>query len=142
MAIDQLSVYVENKQGKLAAIVQKIGDAGINIRAMSIADTKDFGILRLIVSDVSKAKEVLSAENVVNYTEVVAAKMDDKVGALTTILNVLDAKAINIDYMYAFTGTADIGAYVVLRVSDVSAAEEALKQNGIPTLTRQEIAKL
>ena len=88
MAIQQLSVFVENQKGKLLGTVKTLADAGINIRAMSIADTKDFGILRLITSDNQKAMEVLADESIVNTTRVIAAKMEDRAGALYQVLQI------------------------------------------------------
>lgn len=142
MAIKQLSVFVENKQGKLADTVKSISEAGINIRAMSIADTKDFGILRLIVSDNDKAIDMLKDDVIVTVTEVVAVKMNDKVGALSDILTVLSNENINVDYMYAFTVPNNHGAYVVLRVNDVEFAEKALKVNGHETVDAETLADL
>lgn len=139
MAIKQVSVFVENKAGKLADIVKTIGEANINIRALSIADTQEFGILRLIVSDTDKAKEVLSEDSIVSLTDVVAAKMDDKVGALESILLCLADAGIGIEYMYAFTATGNLGAYVVLRVNDNAAAEKALTDKGIAVLSEEEM---
>ena len=94
MALKQLSVYIENKKGKLSDAVKVISDADVNIRAMSIGDTEDFGILRLIVSDYEKAKELLSEATIVNVTDVIAVKMDDKQGALYKILRVLEEAEI------------------------------------------------
>lgn len=139
MAIQQISVFVENKPGMLLKNVQKISEAGINLRALSIADTQDFGILRLIVSDVERTKEVLSADNLVTTTRVVAAKMEDEVGALYTILKALGDQNINIEYMYAFTASEAYGAYVVMRVDDVEQAEAALHASGIATLEDADI---
>ncbi len=133
MAIKQLTVFLENKAGKLSEIVKRISDAEVNIRAMCIADSSDCGILRLIVSDLEKAQLALSGE-IISAIDVLAAKMTDKAGSLSEILTLLDKAGINIDYMYAFTAPA-LGAYVVLRVGDNKAAEEVLKQNGIETLT-------
>lgn len=134
MAIKQLSVFVENKPGKLLEIVKTLADAKINIRAMSIADTKDFGILRLIVSDTDKAKELLSDDCVVTVTPVIAAEMSDKAGSLSSILEDFDCEKINIEYMYAFTASTELGAYVVFRVDDNDAAERVLKSKGISVL--------
>lgn len=134
MAIKQLSVFVENKPGKLLDIVKTLADAQINIRAMSIADTKDFGILRLIVSDAEKAKGILSEDCVVTVTSVIAAEMSDKAGALSTVLTALGNAGINIEYMYAFTASTQLGAYVVIRVNNNDEAEKALRDNGIATL--------
>ena len=87
MAIQQISVFVENKQGKLVETIKTMADNGINIRAMSIADTKDFGILRMITSDNAKTKEVLSDNTVVNTTDVIAVKMADTPGALYKVMD-------------------------------------------------------
>lgn len=134
MAIKQLSVFVENKPGDLFGKVKDLADAKINIRAMSIADTKDFGILRLIVSDTEKAKEVLSEDSIVTVTEVIAAEMSDEAGALAKILSAFGEEGINIEYMYAFTASTELGAYVVLRVDDNATAERVLKANGVSVL--------
>lgn len=142
MAIKQLSVFVENKQGKLVETVRAISAADINIRAMSIADTKDFGILRLIVSDNEKAIAALNENTVVTTTQVIAVKMDDKAGALCNILSALSESGIDVEYMYAFTASADFGAYVVVRVDDVAAAEKALGDKGIATLNESDMQKL
>ncbi|MCQ2431118.1 MAG: ACT domain-containing protein [Clostridia bacterium] len=142
MAIKQLSVFVENKQGKLVDTVRTISEAGINIRAMSIADTKDFGILRLIVSDTDKACGLLSDMSIVTKTDVIAVKMDDKAGALCNILTVLSDAGINVEYMYAFTASAEFGAYVVVRVDDVAGAEKVLADKGLATLSVEDIAKI
>lgn len=135
MAITQLSVFLENSPGRLAEAVRIISGAGVNIRAMSLADTKDFGILRLIVSDADKAKETLSANYIVMETKVIAVKMDDQTGALNNILQTLEKAQINVEYMYAFTGSQALSAYVVLRVDDLENAEAVLAENGMPTLT-------
>ena len=135
MAITQLSVFLENSPGRLAEAVRIISDAGVNIRAMSLADTKDFGILRLIVSDADKAKETLSSNYIVMETKVIAVKMDDQAGALKNILQALEKAQINVEYMYAFTGAEALSAYVVLRVDDLENAETVLAESGLQTLT-------
>jgi hypothetical protein len=142
MAIQQISVFVENKQGKLVETIKKMADNGINIRAMSIADTKDFGILRLITSDNQKAMEVLKEDSVVNTTKVIAAKMEDEAGALYKVLQILSDAQINIEYIYAFAASEDFGAYVVLRVSDVAAAQEILNEKGVETLDDKDIVEI
>ncbi|MBO4831455.1 MAG: ACT domain-containing protein [Oscillospiraceae bacterium] len=135
MAITQLSVFLENSPGRLAEAVRIISDAGVNIRAMSLADTKDFGILRLIVSDADKAKETLSSNYIVMETKVIAVKMDDQAGALNNILQALEKAQINVEYMYAFTGAEALSAYVILRVDDLENAETVLAESGLQTLT-------
>ena len=139
MSIKQLSIYLENKPGKLAEALRFIKEAGINIRALSLADTKDFGLLRLIVDDIPKAKQVLSERSIVLETPVIAARMDDVSGALDHILQLLETTQINVEYMYAFTGAAAGSAYVVLRVDNAETAEKALKQGGMSLLTDGEI---
>ena len=96
MAITQISAFLENKPGKLAEAITSITEAGINIRALNLAETKDFGILRLIVSDVAKAKETLGKEIIIKETPVVAVKMEDHSGALKEILDVLSGANVNI----------------------------------------------
>lgn len=142
MAIKQLSIYVENKPGEMAKVVRAISGAGINIRAMSLADTKDFGVLRLIVSDPDKMKEILSEDTIVTTTQVIAVEMDDKEGALYNVLRVLEENNINVEYMYAFTGTVPNKAYVVLRVDDLAEAESILTAKGIPMLTEESMTNV
>lgn len=142
MAITQLSVFLENRPGQLAAAVRLISKAGVNIRALSLADTKDFGLLRLIVNDIPTAKEVLSEQSIVLETPVIAARMDDVSGALDRILQLLETTQINVEYMYAFTGASAGSAYVVLRVDDSEAAEKALKAGGVSLLTDQELSEI
>ncbi len=139
MAINQVSVFVANSQGKLADTIKRISDAGINMRAMSIAETAEFGILRLIVDDSAKAMEALSPDYILNATPVIAAKMPDTAGALYKVLKVLGEAEINIDYMYAFTGTSALSAYTAFRVDDVKAAEDVLHSKGIETLNDEDI---
>ncbi|MBP5309657.1 MAG: amino acid-binding protein [Lachnospiraceae bacterium] len=141
MAIRQLSVFIENKKGKLSDAVKTISEAGINMRAMSIGDSDDFGILRLIVSDTAKAYSLLSEDMIVKVTDVIAVKMSDKEGALYTVLRVLEKADINVEYTYAFTAR-ELGAYVVFRVNDVEAAEKALSDKGIVLMTEDEIRSI
>ncbi len=142
MAIQQISVFVENKQGMLVETVKALAENGINIRAMSIADTKDFGILRMITSDNAKTKEILSSETVVNTTEVIAVKMADKPGALYRVIDILSQANINIEYMYAFTASEELGAYVVFRVDNVAQAQAILDEKGLKTLCDEDILKM
>ena len=97
MAITQLSAFLENTPGTLYKAVSAISDAGVNLRALSVADTKDFGILRVIVSDIGKTKEVLSDDTVVKETRVIAVKMSDKAGALKEILKIIQETGVNIE---------------------------------------------
>ena len=142
MAIQQISVFVENKQGKLVETVKTLADNDINIRAMSIADTKDFGILRMITSDNAKTREVLSKDTVVNSTDVIAVKMADRPGALYKVIAILSKEGINIEYMYAFTATDALGAYVVFRVDDVAQAQELIDKNGLKSLSDEDVQNM
>ena len=135
MAITQLSVFLMNQPGALVDAVRAISDAGINIRAMSIAEANDFGILRIIVSDNDTVCKLLGEKYLFSKTEVVAARMDDRSGALYPILVALNEANINIEYLYAFTGSGPEEAYVVLRVNDVKTAEELLNAQGVRTLS-------
>lgn len=139
MAIKQLSAFVENKTGSLLGLVKKLSEQNVNLRAMSVADTKDFGILRIIVADADKAREIIGSESLVSVNEVIAVEMSDEAGSLYNILKILGDAKINIEYMYAFTASTDLGAYVVIRVNDNAAAESVLHANGIPTLNQEDI---
>ena len=139
MAITQLSVFLMNQPGALVDAVSAISGAGANIRAMSIAEANDFGILRIIVSDSDRICKLLGDKYLISKTEVVAARMDDRSGALYPILAVLSEANINIEYMYAFTGSGSDEAYVVFRVNDAKTAEEVLNANGISTLSDENL---
>ncbi len=139
MAITQLSLFLMNQPGQLVDAVGILSEGGANIRAMSIAESNDFGILRAIVSDTDLAVSLLKEKYLISKTEVIAARMGDKSGSLYPILKVLNESNINIEYMYAFTGTGVDEAYVVLRVNDVQTAEAVLNASGIPTLSDENL---
>lgn len=143
MAIKQLTVFVENKQGALVSITDILASNNINLRALSIAETQDFGILRLIVNDEKTAEKTLTdAGYLIKVTDVVGVKIGDEPGKLTSALSVLDKAGINMEYLYAFMARTEKHAYVVLRVEDNSAAEEALGDAGFHLITEADIAKL
>ena len=143
MAIKQLTVFVEDKQGTLVEITDTLAKNDINIRALSIADTQDFGILRLIVTDNDKAIAALSEHGyLVKTTEVVGVKIGDAPGKLSTALEVLDRAEINMEYLYAFMARTEKHAYVVLRVADNAAAETSLEAAGFHMITDADITKL
>ena len=143
MAIKQLSIFVENREGTLVNVTDAIADANVDIRAMSVADTKDFGIFRLIVTDYDKAKAALEAANCfVSITEVVGVAVEDKPGALAKVVKLLANNNINIEYMYAFITVSKQYAFVVLRVEDNAAAEKILTDNGIRLVCEEDIAQL
>ena len=139
MAITQISLFLMNQPGQLVDAVGTISGAGANIRAMSIAEANDFGILRAIVTDTDKVCEILKEKYLVTRTPVVAARMDDRHGALYPSLEALNESNVNIEYMYAFTGTGPEEAYVVLRVQDPETAEAVLHAAGIDTLSDENL---
>jgi hypothetical protein len=143
MAIKQLSIFVENREGSLVTVTDAIAKAGVDIRAMSVADTNDFGIFRLIVTDIDKAKQSLDdAGAFVSITEVVAVALEDKPGALAKVVKILADNNINIEYMYAFITVSKQFAYVVLRVADNDETERILTENGIQLVTEADMEKL
>ena len=143
MSLKQLSIFVENKQGALVALTDTIAAHNVNMRALSIADTEDFGILRLIVDDTDATCAFLREEgHLVNVTDVVGVKIGDAPGKLSAALAALDKAAINVEYLYAFMARTERHAYVVLRVNDNAAAEAALESAGFHLITDADINKL
>lgn len=143
MAIKQLTIFVENKQGAIVSITDALAAQNVNIRALSIAETEDFGILRLIVNDETAAEKTLStAGYLIKVTDVVGVKIGDAPGKLTAALGVLDKAGINVEYLYAFMARTEKHAYVVLRVEDNAAAEAALESAGFHLITDADICKL
>ena len=143
MSIRQISVFVENKQGSLVKITDVLSKENIDLRAMSIADTQDFGILRLIVSDTDRAVEILKRENcIVTVTEVIGARLRNEPGALATVIRVISEGGINMEYMYAFNGATPHHAYVVLRVDDNAKVHEMLLANGIKTISEDQVSEI
>jgi len=143
MTIEQLSVFVENKHGKLVEAVETIAQAGVDLRALSLADTTDFGILRIIVDKPVKAMNALQeAGFLVKTSEVLPISVSDKPGALANALRVLADTGVNVEYTYAFVAHSDDGAYVILRVDDNAAAAKALSDSGITLLTSDDMQKM
>ena len=134
MTVTQLSVYIENKPGKLAEVISRLSAAEINIRALSLEDTSDFGLVRLIVSDAEKAKKLLGEMTLVSTNNVLAVEMADRSGALSDVLAAMDNQDVNVEYMYAFAGKQPLNAYVVMQVNNIAKAEEILQKNNIGTL--------
>ena len=140
MVVKQLSVFIENKSGRLVQITEILGKNQIDIRAVSIADTTSFGILRLIVDDPDRAKIVLrEAGFTVSITEVIAIAIEDKPGGLSKALRVLSNAQISVEYMYAFLSREDKTAYVIFRVEDNDEAVQALRKEGIVCLSSEDI---
>ena len=143
MAIKQLSIFVENREGTLVTVTDAIAKAGVDIRALSVADTNDFGIFRLIVTDIAKAKKALDEANAfVSVTEVVGVALEDKPGALAKVVKILADQNINIEYMYAFITVSKQFAYVVLRVENNEETEKILSENGIRLVTEKDMEEL
>ncbi|MDI9481162.1 MAG: ACT domain-containing protein [Syntrophomonadaceae bacterium] len=139
----QISVFLENKAGRLSHVTRVLGEAGINIRALSIADTSDFGILRIIVSDPEKAYRILKEANfTVSETEVIAVQVPDSPGGLATVLEQMSDANLNIEYLYAFLGTSGNDALVIFKVEDIEGARQTFKEKGIPFLDEQKLYKL
>ncbi len=135
MKVEQISIFIENKSGRLAEITRVLGDAGINIRALSLADTSDFGILRLIVNDAQNAKDVLKARGfTVSMTEVVAVEIPDTPGGLSSILQALDKQQINVEYMYAFVERCGGNAVIIFRFDEIDKAISVLKTENFKIL--------
>ena len=140
MTIKQLSVFVENKPGKLYEALEALADAKIDLRALSLADTSDFGILRSIVDKPDQALDVLSkAGFLVKTNEVLAVVIGDKPGGLATVVRILSEASVNIEYTYAFVAHSRDKAYVILRVDNNDAAIKILAKNEISLLTEKEM---
>lgn len=143
MTINQLSIFVENKAGTVAEITKSIAGAGVSIRALSVADTQEFGILRLIVSDVEKAKAALNENDcVVSVTKVIGVEIPDVAGGLSSVLELMSENSINVEYLYAFITISGQHAYVVLRVEDNDKAAKILKENGVKLVSQADIDSL
>ena len=133
-------MFLENKPGKLSAVCQALADADINIATLSLADTSDFGIVRMIVDDHEKAKDVLTEKgHVVNVREVIAVCVPDRPGGMAEVMKVLDESGANIEYSYAFSFHKGEKAVLVFRFSDNAKAESALKAAGYTTLGEDEV---
>ena len=143
MAIKQLTVFIQNQKGTVASVTDILAKNNINLRALSIAETQDFGILRLIVNDEKAAEKVLSENGyLIKVIDVVGVKIGDAPGKLTAALDVLDKSDINVEYLYAFMARTEKHAYVVLRVEDNGVAEAALTAAGFKMISEGDINKL
>ena len=139
----QISVFLENKAGRLSHVTRVLGDAQVNIRALSIADTSDFGILRLIVNDPEKAYRILKEQGfTVSQTEVIAVQVPDSPGSLATVLEQMAEENLNIEYLYAFLGTKDDDALIIFKVEDIQRAKAAFEKQGIRFLDEKRLYQL
>lgn len=143
MAIKQITVFVQNKKGTVVSVTDVLSKNNVNLRALSIAETEDFGILRLIVNDEQKAEKVLMENGyLIKVIDVLGVKIGDEPGKLTAALDILDKANINVEYLYAFMARTEKHAYVVLRVEENEEAEAALKNAGFKMITEADISKL
>lgn len=141
--VRQISVFMDNKPGQLSGVMEIIKESGINVRALSLADTKDFGILRIIVHDTEKTVDALKeAGYAVTVNEIVAITIPDSPGQLSRVLEILGKDNVNLEYLYAFTGASDRAVSFVLRVNDNDAAAASLTKGGIIQLTENDIADM
>jgi hypothetical protein len=143
MKVEQISIFLENRAGRLSEVTRVLSESGVNIRALSLADTSDFGILRLIVSDFDKAKAVLKEHGfTVGRTTVVAVEVEDKPGGLHNILNLLSSQGINVEYMYAFVQQSGKNAVLIFRFDRTDEAIEILQKNGLKIVPGDELYKI
>lgn len=143
MHVEQLSIFLENRSGRLAEVTNVLARASINIRALSLADTADFGILRLIVNDTERARQALRESGfTVEKTPVVAIEVPDRPGGLAGILAVIKEKGINVEYMYAFVEKSGQNAIVVFRFDDPDRSVDVLRKAGVRILSGEELSAL
>ena len=143
MAIKQLTVFVQNKKGTVVSVTDALSQNNVNLRALSIAETQDFGILRLIVNDENAAEKVLAEKGyLIKVIDVIGVKIGDAPGKLSEALGVLDKAGINVEYLYAFMARTEKHAYVVLRVENNALAESVLVDAGFKLITEADIKKL
>ncbi len=143
MKVEQISIFLENKSGRLAEVTRLLGEGGINIRALTLADTTDFGILRLIVNDNARALEILkNAGFTVGKTEVIAVEVPDRPGGLADVLDRLGRAGVNVEYMYAFVEKSGDDAVVIFRFDDPEKAVTLLQENGVKIIPEDKVYSL
>ena len=142
-AIKQISIFVENKPGRMAGVAKALGDAGVNIRALTIAEAGDFGVVRMVVDDTERGYTALREKGfMVSETDVLAVEIKDVPGGLYEIANSLGTNNINVEYAYAFVTAKAERAMLILRVDDVKRATEVLSEAGVRVATREEIQQI
>lgn len=143
MRVEQIAVFLENKSGRLAEITRVLAEKDINIRALSVADTADFGILRLIVDKVDKAKQVLKENGfTVGKTNVIAVEVPDRAGGLASVLKTIEAAKLNVEYMYAFVNKSGENAVLIFRFDDMDNAIAALTKDNFTILSGAQVCAL
>jgi len=142
-AIKQISIFVENKPGRMAGVAKALGDAGVNIRALTIAEAGDFGVIRMVVDDTERGYTVLREKGfMVSETDVLAVEIKDVPGGLYEIVNSLGMNNINVEYAYAFVTAKAERAMLILRVDDIERATEVLSEAGVRVATKREVQKI
>jgi hypothetical protein len=140
MKVEQITVFIENRSGRLADVATLLAESGVNIRATSLADAADFGILRLIVNDTEKANQVLKDHGfTVSKTHVVAVAVPDRPGGLAEILTAIKNAQLNVEYMYAFVHRREVDATILFRFDDVDHAVASLQKAGVRLLSGEEM---
>ncbi|MCK5836436.1 MAG: amino acid-binding protein [Desulfobacula sp.] len=143
MCAEQISIFIENKEGRLAEVTAILRDADVNIRALSLADTTDFGVLRLIVNNNERAEKALKKEGfTVGITQVLAVEVKDEPGGLNNILDPLSENEVNVEYMYAFANPQCKNAIMIFRFDDHDKAVKILAEKKIKVISKQEICNL
>lgn len=143
MLVKQLSIFLENRSGRLEEITGILENAGINIRALSLADTSDYGILRLIVNDPDKAEDILKKNDIaVSINKVLAVIIPDNPGGLHSVLVPLTQNGINIEYMYAFLAKKDNDAIIIFRFEDPEGAAKILQENNFSLITSDKLLNM
>lgn len=143
MAVKQISIFVENKEGRIKKAIDTLAKAGVNIRALSVGDTTKYGILRLIVSDNEKAIEALEEDGfIVKKSEVIVVSVPDKPNGLNTTLAILDDADINLEYIYAFVSSQPDEAIVAIKVENVEKAIKAFEAKDAKILTEKDLEKI
>lgn len=143
MKITQISVFLENRKGRLCDVCTMLGDAGVNIRALTIAETESFGVLRMVVDRPEKAIDLFRKQGVTaNLTDVVAVEVPDTPGGLSSVLKVLSDNEVNVEYMYGFVEKQTENALLVFRFDNPEKAQQVLKSNGFNVVDEQGIQGL
>ena len=143
MKITQISIFLQNKEGRLSEAVQTLAAKGINIRTLTIAESKDFGVLRVVVDRPEDAREALKAAGfLASITDIVAVEVDDRPGGLARILQIIEEHKINIEYMYAFTEKRADKGIMVFRFDNPDAAIQALKSHGVGVVGQKDVTNL
>ena len=143
MRAEQISVFLENKAGRLAEVTGILSEANVNIMALALADTSDFGVLRLIVNDNAKAVAALKSQGfTVGKTDVAAVEVEDKPGGLHRILDILNKAGINVEYMYAFVTQGENNAIMIFRFDNIDEAFKLLEENNVKVINGSKVYTL